>query len=312
MEFKIEQYSQQAKKTWDEFVQNAKNATFLFYRDYMDYHSDRFQDFSLMVYRKDKLYALLPGNRKGNTFYSHQGLTYGGLLMPNKATTVDILEAFYNINNYLKGAGIEKVIYKPTPYIYHRIPSQEDLYALFRLNARWIGSNISSTVRLDCPLRLRAGRRSGVKKAMQAGLRVVETTDFAPFWKVLEDNLQERFHVKPVHSLPEIELLHSRFPERIRLFAVKRDEEVLAGSVVYDTGLVAHAQYSSGSAEGKASGALDLLYATLIGEVFADQKWFDFGQSTEDMGHYLNEGLIAQKEGFGGRAVAYNIYEIAL
>ena len=30
MEFKIEQYSQQAKKSWDEFVQNAKNATFLF------------------------------------------------------------------------------------------------------------------------------------------------------------------------------------------------------------------------------------------------------------------------------------------
>ena len=124
--------------------------------------------------------------------------------------------------------------------------------------------------------------------------------------------MQERFHVKPVHSLGEIVLLHSRFPDRIRHFVTMRGDETLAGSVIYDTGIVAHAQYTSASAEGKASGALDLLYARLIGEVFADRKWFDFGQSTEDMGHYLNEGLIAQKEGFGGRGVAYDIYEITL
>ena len=175
-----------------------------------------------------------------------------------------------------------------------------------------IGRNISSTVQLDNPLRLRADRRSRMKKAEQAGLRVVETTDFSPFWKVLDANLQERFHVKPVHSLDEIVLLHSRFPDRIRHFVTMRGDETLAGSVIYDTGIVAHAQYTSASAEGKASGALDLLYARLIGEVFADRKWFDFGQSTEDMGHYLNEGLIAQKEGFGGRGVAYDIYEIML
>ena len=118
--------------------------------------------------------------------------------------------------------------------------------------------------------------------------------------------------MKPVHSLAEIELLHSRFPDRIRHLVTMRGNEVLAGSVIYDTGIVAHAQYTSASHEGKSSGALDLLYGKIIGEVFADRKWFDFGQSTEDMGHYLNEGLITQKEGFGCRAVAYNIYEIIL
>ena len=308
----IHRYTAACHRDWNDFVTESANGTFLFLREYMEYHADRFADYSLLIYEGDKLLALLPANRAGDVLYSHAGLTYGGLVVTTRNTTAQILAIMQHIVDFLREDGFVKWVYKCVPHIYHRYPSEGDLYALFRLNARWIGSNVSSTVRLDCPLRLRAGRRSGVKKAMQAGLRVVETTDFAPFWKVLEDNLQERFHVKPVHSLPEIELLHSRFPDRIRLFAVKRDEEVLAGSVVYDTGIVAHAQYSSGSAEGKALGAIDLLYATLIGEVFAARKWFDFGQSTEDMGHYLNEGLIAQKEGFGGRAVAYNIYEIAL
>lgn len=308
----IHRYTAACHRDWNDFVNESANGTFLFLREYMEYHADRFADYSLLIYEGDKLLALLPANRAGDVLYSHAGLTYGGLVVTTRNTTAQILAIMQHIVDFLREDGFVKWVYKCVPHIYHRYPSEGDLYALFRLNARWIGSNISSTVQLDCPLRLRTGRRSGVKKAMQAGLRVVETTDFAPFWKVLEDNLQERFHVKPVHSLPEIELLHSRFPDRIRLFAVKRDEEVLAGSVVYDTGIVAHAQYSSGSAEGKALGAIDLLYATLIGEVFAARKWFDFGQSTEDMGHYLNEGLIAQKEGFGGRAVAYNIYEIAL
>ena len=75
-----------------------------------------------------------------------------------------------------------------------------------------MGRNISSTVQLDNPIRLRADRRSRMKKAEQAGLRVVETTDFSPFWKVLDANLQERFHVKPVHSLTKSSCCIVGFP----------------------------------------------------------------------------------------------------
>ncbi len=308
----IHRYTAAYHRDWNDFVNESSNGTFLFLREYMEYHADRFADYSLLIYEGNKLLALLPANRTGDVLYSHAGLTYGGLIVTTRNTAAQILAIMQLIADFLRKERFVKWVYKCVPHIYHRYPSESDLYALFRLNARRVGCNISSTVQLDCPLRLRADRRSRMKKALQAGLRVVETTDFAPFWRVLEDNLQARFHVNPVHSLTEIELLHSRFPDRIRLFVTLRGDEVLAGSVMYDTGIVAHAQYTSASVEGKASGALDVLYATLIGEVFADRKWFDFGQSTEDMGHYLNEGLIAQKEGFGGRGVAYNIYEIML
>ncbi len=308
----IIRYTLEYHQAWNEFVENSSNGTFLFLREYMEYHAHRFDDYSLLVYEGNKLIALLPANRVGDILYSHGGLTYGGLIMNTRNTTAQVVGIVNSIVDFLRSENFVKWIYKPVPHIYHRYPAENDLYALFRLGARPIGCNISSTISLENPLRMRADRRKGIKKAIQAGLRVEESSEFAPFWNLLENNLQARFQVKPVHSLDEIKLLHSRFPNHIRLFVTLRGNEVLAGSVVYDMGHIVHSQYISASPEGKEWGALDLLHAHLLGEEFVGRKWFDFGQSTEDMGYYLNEGLIAQKEGFGGRGIVYTIYEIDL
>jgi hypothetical protein len=83
----------------------------------------------------------------------------------------------------------------------------------------------------------------------------------------------------------------------------------LAGTVLYITKKVVHTQYISASPEGKAKGALDLLFDFLINIEYPMYEYFDFGQSTEKMGEYLNENLIFQKEGFGGRGIVYTIYE---
>ena len=57
-------------------------------------------------------------------------------------------------------------------------------------------------------------------------------------------------------------------------------------------------------------GALDLLFHQLIYDRYAQKRYFDFGISTEHGGQMLNEGLLFQKEGFGGRAVVYDTYEM--
>lgn len=75
---------------------------------------------------------------------------------------------------------------------------------------------------------------------------------------------------------------------------------------------VVHTQYISANLEGKEIGALDLLFDYLINTEYSNYKIFDFGQSTENNGIYLNESLIFQKEGFGGRGVVYDIYEYEL
>ena len=71
--FDIIRYTKDKADEWNEFVARSKNGTFLFNRNYMDYHSDRFADYSLMFYRKGRLYALMPANNEGEMFLWRTG-----------------------------------------------------------------------------------------------------------------------------------------------------------------------------------------------------------------------------------------------
>ena len=299
------------KAQWNKFAALARQSLFLFQRDYMDYHAQRFRDNSLIVMRNGRIHALLPANIDGQTLYSHQGLTYGGLITDNKATTADVCQIFKEINNYLRAEGIRRLIYKPTPWIYHLLPAEEDLYAISTIcNAHLIARHISSTI---CPthrLPFTESRKSGIRKAQREALKVREATSFESFWKILTQNLENKYHVRPVHTLDEIVLLKSRFPETIRLFQVENPSgTVLGGTVIYETQRVVHTQYISASPVGKVPGALDLLFHHLLTEEYKDVEYFDFGKSSEGDGHDLNAQLIFQKEGFGGRGVCYDTYE---
>ena len=310
--FEIKKYSPADRTAWDQFVKTSKNGTFLFERAYMDYHSDRFTDFSLLIFRKGRLYALLPANRVADTLHSHQGLTYGGFVMNDRATVSDVLEMFGTVNLFLRQNGFSKVVYKAIPYIYDRIPAQEDRYALFRAGATQIAGNISSAIYSEDRLKFTESRKSGLRKARAAGLRVTESDDLATFWNILSTNLEDKYSVKPVHTLAEISLLKSRFPKHIKLYLCLHEDTPLGGTLVYETGRVVHTQYISANLAGKNSGALDLLFDYLINKKYADIPIFDFGQSTENSGYILNENLIFQKEGFGGRGVMYNVYEYTI
>lgn len=313
--YTIERYSLNKKDIWNSFIRESKNATFLFNRDYMDYHADRFVDHSLMLYRKGKIYALFPANIVNNVVYTHQGLTYGGLLMSKKTTLKDVEIFFSLINNYYKEKGFRKVVYKVIPYIYSNIPSQEDLYVLFAMcRARIIGRNISSTIYQNNQLPFEESRRSGLRKAQKHSLIIRESTDYSSFWNILNTNLQEKYGVNAVHSLSEIELLQRRFPNNIKLYLVYLEDSItpVGGSVLYLTTQVCHTQYISATSYGKSIGALDFLFDYLIHDKYKEYQIFDFGQSTEEMGKFLNKSLLFQKEGFGGRGVCYDVYEYDL
>lgn len=306
----IRRYRREDKELWNSFVNKARNATFLFDRNYMDYHADRFDDNSFMFYHKGKLKAVLPANVAGDTLYSHQGLTYGGLLLDKKATVEDVLECFDSLNFWLRENGISKVVYKTLPWIYQQYPSQEDLYALtWKCKAQLISRDISSSIVIDNKLKFAESRKSGIRKALSLNIEVGESNDVDGFWHVLEDNLGNRYNAKPVHTASEMKLLMSRFPNNIRLYVAKMNGEIVGGTLIYVTPQVVHTQYISASVEGKKHGALDLLFDYIINKVYANCRYFDFGKSTEQGGAYLNEPLIFQKEGFGGRGVCYDWYQ---
>lgn len=312
--FDIVPYTAERKSAWDAFVPQSKNGTFLFFRDYMDYHADRFTDHSLMFYLDGRLYALLPANRVGDVLYSHQGLSYGGLIMSELTTTAAVCTLFDELNAALRLAGIRQVVYKSVPWIYHRLPAEEDLYALFlQCGARLQGRDVSSVIVPSHPVRWKRDRRYAANKARSNGIVVSPSEDFAPFWQILSDNLSRKYHARPVHTLDEIRLLHSRFPRNIRLWEARSSQgDLLGGTVLYVNGSVVRSQYISASDEGKRLHAVDALYHHIIHHAYVDASFIDLGTSNMPHSSDLHESLIYQKEGFGGRAVCYDIYEWTL
>ena len=291
----IKLYTPELHDAWNQFVAGCKNSTFLHNRDYMDYHSDRFNDCSLVAFSNGKILAVLPANRVDNTLYSHQGLTYGGWLIPTKHfTIIDMLELFDEMKRFLLSIGINELIYKSVPHIYHSYPAEEELYAIFKHNGTLIETNISTTIPLTNPFHFNNNYKNLANYAEKSGVEIVESHDYEGFWDILGTLLQEKYNVSPVHSIEEIKLLQSRFPQNIRLFTAIQDGRILAGSVIFDTGIVAHAQYIASTPEGRKSRALPLLFKHLINQYFKKNQYFDFGISNEDHGNYLNEGSVTQ------------------
>ena len=320
----IERYNADSASVWDDFVDKSKNGTFLFKRAYMDYHADRFEDFSLMIYgshsrpstslginSNGNLLAILPANRKENTLYSHQGLTYGSLLVTTEISQSLMLEIFDALKAYLKPLGFEKIYYKTVPAIYHKLPCEEDLYALFRNNATLVARGSSTTI--DLQKLIASSRLKRVSRRVKNhNLRYEIHENVDAFWPIIEENRMRKHNVTPVHSRKEINRLQSLFPKNIRSVAVFSDDKVVAGGVVYLANDVAHLQYASASLDGEKMYAGDFLYDCFIHKLFPNYRYFDFGISTEKNGRYLNEGMATHKEEFGGNTVVYDHYEIVI
>ena len=311
-DYRIERYTAGKQAEWDCFVNASRNGTFLHKRDYMDYHADRFTDHSLMFYRDAELIAIMPAHTKAECFCSHNGLTYGGLLLTDDTTTAEVLHLFDMAKEYIQtNTNATKFIYKPTPYIYHSYPCEEDLYALFRSGATVAERKVSSAIPLGNPLPI-SGRRK-LTESVKSRLNIVEENDFSTFWHILDERLQSKYNTTPVHNITEITMLKEHFPENIKLFCIADNNgNTLGGVVLFITDNVVHMQYSATTEEGRRISALDHLYEHLIHTRFTDKTYFDFGISVEDGGHYLNTGLIAYKERLGGRAVVYDTYIIDL
>ena len=308
--FEIRKYSPEQQQKWDAYVSKARNATFLFYRNYMDYHADRFADYSLMIYKNGKLHSLLPAHQIGQTLYSHYGLTYGGLIMDIHVTAADTCDLFAAMNAWLRARGFKKVVYRPIPWVYHTIPAEEDLYAIFwKCHARLLVKNIGTVIFIQQHLKWRRNHLRLLRKAQTNGVSVKRNGDLSEFWPLLSANLNEKFHTKPVHSLAEIELLKSRFPDHIIQYNAYRDRHIIGGLTLYITPQMVHAQYSSSNGEGKEFGAMEAIYEQVISHDYANYLYLDFGSSTEQAGAFLNTGLIGHKEGYGGRAITYDTYE---
>lgn len=319
--YQIIRYTPEWKERWDAFVNASRNATFQHRRDFMDYHAHRFTDRSYLALKNGKLVALLPANYDAATatLHSHQGLTYGSwLLPPRHIDGADLLDIFHAAILQWRSEGVKEVIYKSIPFIYHSTPTLEDEYAMFRLGAERFRTDLSMAIDLRNPMAFSTLRKRSLKKCAALPVIIREETDLAPFHALLTSCLAERHNATPVHSLAELELLRNRFPANIRIFtaSLKNDNvpvpSVQAAVCVFDTGLVAHAQYICTSPVGRELDLLTPLFHHLITNRFADRRYFDFGISNEDAGRTLNATLLHHKASFGATGHPHHHYRLTL
>ena len=311
----VRRYAPEDVELWNRFNRAAKNGLFMFDRGYMDYHKDRFADHSLLFYDEDELVAVLPGCERDGRLLSHGGLTYGGFLTGDRMKQHTMNDCFDALVEYGRERGWTNIVYKAVPHIYHRQPAEEDRYALFAHGARLATVDASTYLNLSEPLKMPKGRKAQISRAKREGVEIrvlTEQADYDAFIELENEVLSARHNTHAVHTSAELKLLHDRFPENIHLIGAVKEDKLIAGTVVYEYERVVHTQYMAANEEARQIGALDLAVSTVIERYRDSKRWLDFGISTEHGRIYLNEGLIAQKEGFGGRTGVYEIWELAL
>ncbi|WP_298902674.1 GNAT family N-acetyltransferase [uncultured Psychroserpens sp.] len=295
----IKRYDSTYKSDWDEFLNLSENATFLFKRNFMDYHQDRFDDFSLMIYDTDDLVAVFPANHKDHLLYSHQGLTYGGLVYLSDLDINSVKKINKALVDYLSKEGITLMTIKTMLKIYQsEVLNQVEGFE----NVELIASHMVLAIDYNSDFKIHKTKIKRYKKLNSNGLTIREgEAEFDVFWNtILVPRLKEKHNSKPVHSLSEIKYLREQFKKEILQYNVYRDDEVLAGITIFNKGNVVKSQYGIATAEGERLNALDMLFVYLIYKYRDEGKqYFSMGTVSNDSQLGYSSGMLKQKQEFG-------------
>jgi hypothetical protein len=306
----ILRYSDSLKSMWDRFIPATKNRNFLFMRDYMDYHRDRFADHSLLFRLNGTLMACLPANVAERILHSHQGLTFGGLLLHRDIRLHQVQAIVAALRGHLASQGLEALIYRPMPHPYHEFPAEEDILALHANGATVVDTRATLCVRAGQLERLSSDRRKDLRADSEGELTIRRSDDFAGFMRHCAAYLARRFASHPVHSEEEMILLASRFPDNIQLYVVERASEMLAGTILYRHATCAKLQYGARGPGSDDERAFTRLYGYILGEILPPGSWVDFGHSHDPAGRF-NEGIHRFKESMGARTILLTTFRLA-
>lgn len=321
---KIEIYNQSYQKDWDDFVETSRNGTFMQQRNFLNYHpTGRFVDCSLMVYNsREKLIAVVPAAQKmagqKKVFSSYPGASHGGIVVDHNFSTIEAMEIVPLLAEHCRSNNFNAIEIKMVPRIYHLWPSDEIDFAL-----RYYGFSINSfELATALPIKelakpfdhLIESTQRNIRKAQRIGVAIEESKDLATYWDILTDNLKQKHHAQPTHTLAEILDLTNRYPQSIKLFAAFLQEQMVSGVVVFLlNSRVINCFYIANDDKYQNLRSLELLFYNLIN--WGREKgyhYLDWGISTEDKGLSVNQGLFKFKEKFGGRGVLRESYYLDL
>jgi len=317
----VRKYKRDDAGWWDEFVYDSINGTIFNTRRFLSYHpEDRFNDHSLYFFKKNKVFCVLPGIEKSvngkKMFVSHQGASYGGFI--HKGCSIkDAYDLVKSFIEYIKDNDFKNILITNAPKIYYSKISDYIDFALVKHGFVYKRKEISSYLELPENFDLAFSQfspptRTSVRKSEKSGVYVKESDDYETFYFILKRNLKLRHNVKPTHTLEEIKLLKTLFPEQIKLFGAYYKDIIIGGIVMFRcNSLVNLAFYISGNLDYQELRPVDILMSEVIKHSIKNNfKYLDFGLFTVNM--KPNFGLARFKEKFGATGVFRNSFELSI
>ncbi len=305
------------RKRWTDFVRMSNNGTIFHLPVFLDYHPPgRFDNHHLLVEHGSEIVSVIPGalsiRADGTWFRSYPGASFGGPVLPDSMglrKTEEIVDALLSYCRENGWNGLETTV---PPTVYYRRPHAYLEFALVRRGFVYSKRELTAVVDLgrlgeELDLAFRPSAVRGARKARKNGVRIEENPDFAAFYPVLEDNLQQRHGVRPTHTLEELKKLRSLLGEdAVRQFVAVLDGKILAGMVMFHCNpRVTLAFYISHDREYQALRPVNLLYMEVIrwaGKM--GYRYLDLGTFTLNM--EVNYGLCRFKESFSARGMFRN------
>lgn len=279
----------------------------------MEYHKDRFDDQSLLVYKDTGLVAIFPANSKNQIMYSHQGLTYGGFIFENDADTTLIKEVYSLVIDYLKSNHIKTLVIKPLPVMYN-VTGIANIWE-HQKNCISIKQHIVLALDYKSNYKIHKTKLKRFRKLENSNFKIKSgKQEFEPFWNtVLIQRLKDKHEASPVHSLNEIQQLKSVFENEIQQYNIYLGSEILAGITIFDKGLVVKSQYAMATAQGERLYALDMLFVHLIYKFRDDKRhYFSMGTVNNHSSIGFSKGMMKQKQELGCTTYLQDIYKLTL
>ena len=314
--FRIELYEKKYEQLWDDFVLNKSiNGTFLQSRSFLNYHpEDRFEDCSLLIFnQKDNLAAVIPACKDPKDpacFFSHKGSTYGGIIIDKKHysgnSLLEIIEVF---EQYLKEHRFTSVYLKITPDILS-IESPALLEYLLYYKKYQQYSELNTYIDLenydeDILSNFNQAKRRNINNCIKENLKcrkIYSDNEIIIMHTIIKDNLR-KYGVEPVHTAEELRKLKNIYiPNNIDFFVSHIENNFNAAIVVFyfPKTKTIHTQYLCSKEEFAKLSPMSFMYYSMIVEAKKrNYKRISWGVSTEDFGHYLNQGLLKNKESYG-------------
>ena len=141
---------------WDQWVADSNNGTIFQTLQFLTYHpTDRFINHHLCIYKRNKLFAVMPGaevsEEGGPAFVSYPGASYGGMVVSSDCHLEDAVRLVDTLVAYIRTAGFTRIDLTLPPTPYYQTPHQTLDFALVHAGFQYRKRELTNIVSLNIP-----------------------------------------------------------------------------------------------------------------------------------------------------------------